>query len=87
VKYILGQNYPNPFNPTTTIDFSIPKAGYVNLTIFNVLGQKIATLIDGNRNAGNYSVRFDAGNLSTGWYIYRLQTEANVMARKMLLIK
>ena len=87
VKYVLSQNYPNPFNPTTTIDFSIPNAGYVNLTIFNVLGQKIATLIDGNRNAGNYSVRFDAGNLSTGWYIYRLQTEANVMARKMLLIK
>jgi len=85
--FALSQNYPNPFNPTTNIDFSIAKSGYVNLTIFNTLGQKVATLVDGNRSAGTYTVRFDAADLPTGWYIYRLQTESNVMARKMLLIK
>ncbi len=87
VEFTLSQNYPNPFNPSTNIDFALPKTGYVNLTIFNTLGQKVATLVDGERIAGKYTVRFDASNLSTGWYIYRLQTESNVMARKMLLIK
>jgi len=86
-KFELIQNYPNPFNPTTTISYDLPEAANVKLTIFNILGQEIATLVDGFKEAGNYSVNFDADNLDSGLYIYKLQAGSQVQTKKMTLIK
>lgn len=85
--YVLKQNYPNPFNPVTKIDFALPVTEMVDLSIYNILGQKVVTLVNGIQKAGNYSIQFDASSLASGWYIYRLQTDSKVMSRKMLLIK
>jgi hypothetical protein len=86
-QYELTQNYPNPFNPSTTIQFSIPEAGKVSLKVFNLLGQQVASLMDGVQNAGRYNVRFDASKLSTGVYFYQLQTENFRSIKKMMLLK
>ena len=86
-KFTLSQNYPNPFNPSTIIDFTLPNSEFVNLSIYNILGQKVVTLVNGARKAGTYSLTFDASDLASGWYIYRLQTDTHVMSHKMLLIK
>jgi hypothetical protein len=85
--YALAQNYPNPFNPATTIDFALGKASNVKLTIYNLLGQKVATLIDAPLGAGPHSVRFTATNLSTGVYFYRLEAGSFKENKKMLLLK
>jgi len=87
MKYGLNQNYPNPFNPTTEISFSIPVAGNTNLEIYNVLGQKIATLVSKELNAGSYKYQFDASNLSSGIYFYKLVSNSYNNIKKMLLIK
>ncbi len=87
VEYRLEQNYPNPFNPSTAIKFSIPEASLVTLNIYNVLGQKVATLVNEELSTGNYSYNFDAGNLSTGIYVYQLTTKNFVTSKKMMLIK
>ncbi len=86
-EYALAQNYPNPFNPSTTINFSIPQSGMVSLKIYNILGEEVATLINKEMNAGLQSVNFDAGNLSSGLYLYRLQASNFISVRKMLLVK
>jgi Ribonuclease G/E len=87
-KYELAQNYPNPFNPTTTIKYRIVgKAQHVVLTVYNTLGQKVATLVNKVQNAGGYSVSFKAGDLPTGIYFYRLRTKNFLRARKMILLK
>jgi hypothetical protein len=86
-NYELSQNYPNPFNPSTTIRFSIPQEGIVKLRIYNILGQEVATLINGYRAAGTYNVNWNAGSLASGLYIYRLETSNTVIAKKMLLMK
>ncbi len=83
----LHQNYPNPFNPTTTIGFEIGKAQQVELLIFNILGQKVATLTNQRYAAGSYNLQWDASNLSSGIYIYQLRTENSSINRKMMLIK
>jgi len=83
----LGQNYPNPFNPTTNIQFALPQAQQVRLSIFNMLGQEVAVLADGVRAAGEHTVSFNAANLSSGMYIYRLSSGNEVVTRKMLLVK
>lgn len=83
----LGQNYPNPFNPTTQINFEVPDYADVRLEVFNLLGQRVATLVDGPQNAGSHSIQFDAQNLSSGVYIYRLQVGNHSAVRKMTLIK
>lgn len=87
VKLQLNQNYPNPFNPTTTIPFSVPKTGRINLTIYNTLGQEVALLVDEVRQPGSYQVTFDASSLSSGMYIMRLTGSGEVVTRKLMLIK
>lgn len=87
VEFELKQNYPNPFNPTTTISFSIAKQGYVNLSVYNSLGEKIATLISKELNAGYHAVIFDASNLSSGVYFYRLEADGFNSVKKMILAK
>jgi hypothetical protein len=86
-KYSLDQNYPNPFNPSTTINFALPEAAEVTLTIYNTLGQKVAELVNSKLEAGNYSYEWNARNVSTGMYIYELRTDKFVSVKKMLLLK
>jgi len=85
--YSLQQNYPNPFNPVTTIRYGLPEAGNVEITIYNTLGQEICKLVDGYRQAGYHVVSWDASNLSSGLYFYRLETGDFVSVRKMVLVK
>ncbi len=86
-RFELKQNYPNPFNPTTTISFSIPSAQTVRLTVSNILGQEIATLLHDRKGPGNYTASFDGSKLSSGIYFYRLETEMYTQVRKMALIR
>jgi hypothetical protein len=86
-RYELYQNYPNPFNPVTNIKFSLPEAARVKVDVFNIIGEKVITLIDQNMEAGFHSITFNAENLSSGTYIYRLQTENFTQIKKMLLLK
>ena len=86
-SYKLSQNYPNPFNPTTIINFSIPQNGLVTLQVYNILGQKVVTLINKTMNAGAYKVSFNASNLSSGVYLYRLRVNGFTATRKMMLLK
>lgn len=85
--FSLMQNYPNPFNPTTNIKFSIPQSGFVKLVIFDVAGKQIATLVDGQLNAGNYAYNFDASKIASGVYFYKLETNGFTDVKKMMLIK
>jgi len=87
LEFALDQNYPNPFNPTTTITYSIANAATVRLTVFNVLGQKVATLVDVKQGAGKHNVAFDASELTSGTYIYTLKVDGAQAARKMVLVK
>ncbi|MFN3561178.1 MAG: T9SS type A sorting domain-containing protein [Chloroherpetonaceae bacterium] len=86
-SYTLSQNYPNPFNPTTTIRYSIANAGNVSLKIYDILGREVATLVNGRQAAGEYTVQFNATNLASGIYFYRLQAGDFVQTRKMMLVK
>ena len=83
----LGQNYPNPFNPTTRINFDLPKAGFVILKVYNQLGEEVVLLVSENLQGGKYTVHFDASNLASGFYLYRLQSGSFIQTRKMLLIR
>ena len=85
--YQLSQNYPNPFNPSTVINYSLAEAGMVTLKIYNILGQEVLTLVNTNQNVGQYQVKFDASNLSTGLYVYRIQSGNFVDSKKMMLLK
>jgi photosystem II stability/assembly factor-like uncharacterized protein len=85
--FSLIQNYPNPFNPNTTITYSIPIAGKVSLKIFDVLGNEIATLVNEEKTTGNYTVNFDASNLTSGVYFYRIQAGDYVETKKMIYLK
>ena len=86
-QFVLSQNYPNPFNPTTTINYSLPKAGNVKLTVYNTIGSKVATILNEYKPAGNYSVQFNASNLASGIYLYRLESGNYSSAKKFILIK
>ncbi len=83
----LLQNFPNPFNPTTTIKYAVPKEAHVKLTVYNVLGQEIAVLVNGLKSAGYHTVNFDASNLNTGMYIYKLEAGDFTSIKKMILMK
>ncbi len=85
--FALNQNFPNPFNPSTEINFTIPKAGNVTLKVYNVLGQEVATLMDGFKSAQTYNVKFDASRLSSGIYFYTLKYDNQSVTKKMLLLK
>lgn len=85
--YELNQNYPNPFNPNTKIQFALPKTSDVKLEVFDILGRKIATLVNEIKTAGVHSVNFNAERLSSGLYIYRLSSAENILTKKMLLLK
>ena len=86
-NYSLSQNYPNPFNPSTTINYSITKAGKVVLKIYDLLGKEVNTLVDENKQSGSYSVIFNAHNMTSGIYVYELRTDGFVSRNKMILLK
>jgi len=86
-EFALEQNYPNPFNPTTVINYELPKAVYVHLTVYDMLGREVATLVNGAQEAGDKSVEFSAGNLPSGIYTYRLTAGTFVEVKKSLLLK
>jgi hypothetical protein len=92
--YTLYQNYPNPFNPATTIEFGLPKAGYVTLEVYNVVGEKVAILVSENLVLGNYEYTWDARGLASGVYFYKLwvstpsgEVGSFVQTKKMLPIR
>ena len=85
--YSLDQNYPNPFNPTTTIRYTLPLSGRVSVRVFNILGQLVTTLVDGNQVAGTYQATFNASSLSSGIYFYRIESGKYVAVKKMMLLK
>jgi hypothetical protein len=86
-EFYLEQNFPNPFNPSTRISFALPKTIIVELKIFNLLGQEVATLLNEEKAAGTYEVNFDASNLSSGIYLYKIQAGHFVETKKMILLK
>ncbi len=86
-KYSLKQNYPNPFNPVTNISFDLPNSGMVKLTVFDIMGREITTLVNENLNAGTYNYQFNASKLSSGIYFYRLFSNNFVDTKKMTLLK
>ena len=87
LAFSLKQNYPNPFNPSTTIFYELPKATFVTLKVYNLLGQEVATLLNEEKTAGSYKVQFDASNLAGGIYLYRLQAGEFFATRKLTLLK
>ena len=87
VAFELYQNYPNPFNPTTKISFNLERAGFTTLAVYNILGQKVATVVAKELQAGLHNMSFDASNLTTGVYFYRLESGKNFDVKKMMLLK
>ena len=85
--FALRQNYPNPFNPVTNIEFDLPKSEFVRLIVFNTLGQEVKTLVNETKPAGSYRVDFDASNLPSGAYFYRITAGDFVQTNKMILVK
>ena len=86
-SYRLEQNYPNPFNPSTTISFSIPERVYVTLKVFDVLGNEVADLISKELSAGKYNVKWNAENISSGVYFYRIQAGSFIETKKLILLR
>jgi hypothetical protein len=88
IDFVLYQNYPNPFNPVTAIGYQLSAVSQVELSVYNLLGQRVATLVNEKQNAGSYQVEWDASGFSSGIYFYRMQTDAGfVQIRKLMLIK
>ena len=86
-EYRLHQNYPNPFNPSTQISFDLPENSFVTLKVYNLIGQEIKALVNSSLEAGRHTVYFDASDLPSGIYLYRLTANEFVSEKKMVLIK
>ncbi|MBN2009388.1 T9SS type A sorting domain-containing protein, partial [candidate division KSB1 bacterium] len=86
-EFEIAQNYPNPFNPTTTINFSLKKAGDVTLKVYDAVGREVATLVNGHKAASTYNVEFDASGLASGMYIYTIEVDNQKVSKKMVLMK
>jgi len=86
-EFSLSQNYPNPFNPVTRINFSLERTGQTRLIVYNMLGQKVKTLIDKNLNPGSYRIQFNAGHLASGTYVYELRTNGKTLRKRMVILK
>jgi hypothetical protein len=87
VEYALHQNYPNPFNPTTTLSFDLLESGFASLKVYNLLGQEVVTVVNGMMEHGSHIAVFDAADLPSGVYIYRLEAGDFVSQKKMMLMK
>ncbi len=87
IGFSLSQNYPNPFNPSTKINYSVPRSNRVTIKVYDILGNEAATLVNEDKQAGNYSVNFRANKLSSGVYFYRMQAGSFVQTNKLLLLK
>lgn len=85
--YKLFQNYPNPFNPSTKISYNIKKEGFVSLRVYNLVGQVVGVLVDEKQSAGTYEVEFDASELTTGVYLYKLQINGYTSVKRMTVLK
>ncbi len=86
-EFSLAQNYPNPFNPSTQITYNMPEAGHVTLSVYNLIGEKVVDLVNGVQEAGAHTVNFNAKNLASGTYIYRVNVNGNSISKKMMLMK
>ncbi|HMN17995.1 MAG TPA: T9SS type A sorting domain-containing protein [Ignavibacteriaceae bacterium] len=86
-RFSLNQNFPNPFNPATSIQYAIANKQFVRLKVYDILGKEITTLVNENKEAGNYSVDFNAAELPSGVYIYQLSTADFTQIKKMILTK
>ena len=87
LQFGLKQNYPNPFNPKTNIEFSIPKSEFVTLKVYNILGEEVSTLVSARLIAGRYRYDWNASNVASGVYLYRIQAGDYVDAKKMILLR
>ena len=87
LSFELLQNYPNPFNTSTTISYSISKESKVKVIVFDVLGREIKTLLEKDLQPGHYEINFDASDVTSGIYFYRVQSDLNVNTKKMILLK
>ena len=87
MRFTLDQNYPNPFNPGTTIRFTLPRASHVTLSVFNMVGEEITTLVNGEFGPGNYTTRWDAEGIASSVYFYRIQAGDVVETEKLLLLR
>ncbi len=85
--YKLNQNYPNPFNPSTSIEYAVAGKGFVSLKVFDLLGKEVATLVNEVKDAGTYSLNFNAAKLTSGVYFYRIQTDKFTDMKSMVLVK
>ena len=85
--FVLHQNYPNPFNPSTTVKYAIPKTSLVSIKVYDLTGQEVATLVDEMKEAGTYEIKFDARNLASGVYVYRMIADNFTSVRKLNLLK
>ena len=87
IEFLLFQNYPNPFNPTTSIRYQLPQSGNVKLKVYDLLGKEIITLVEEEKPAGNYEIKFDASNVPSGVYFYSINAGDFSDTKKMILIK
>ncbi len=87
VRYNLSQNYPNPFNPTTTINYTVPKNNFVTIKVYDILGNEVTTLVNEEKNTGDYSVEFNGSNLASGIYFYSMHAGNYIETKKLILMK
>ena len=86
-QFYLNQNYPNPFNPTTSIDYYVPKTSFITIKLFDILGRYITTLVNEVKKPGNYTIEFNARQLTSGIYFYKMQSSDFEQTKKLVLIK